>query len=108
MVLQITLFLLFLMCFKVETQKHINIYTFLLPGAFVPLTSEGNIIVDEVLASCYASSDHDLAHMAMIPMKWFTYVMKLVFGQELNFSSYVMIAEEIGRWVSPYGDIMYN
>ena len=26
---------------------------------------EGNIVVDEVLASCYASFDHSLAHFTM-------------------------------------------
>ena len=36
----------------------------------MPLTMEGNIIVDGVLASCYASFDHDLAHIAMAPMQW--------------------------------------
>ena len=30
---------------------------------------EGNIIVDGVLASCYASVDHDLGHIAMVPMR---------------------------------------
>ena len=33
----------------------------------MPLTEEGNIVVDGVLASCYASFDHDLAHIAMVP-----------------------------------------
>ena len=37
-------------------------------GAFVPLTMKGNIVVDGVLASCYASFDHDLAHFVMTPM----------------------------------------
>ena len=32
---------------------------------------EGNIIVDGVLASCYASSDHDLVHIIMVPIQRF-------------------------------------
>ena len=41
-------------------------------GAFVPLTKNGNIMVDGVLASCYASFDHDLAHFGMRPLQWFS------------------------------------
>ena len=81
---------------------------FLLPGAFVPLTSEGNIIVDGVLTSCYASFDHDLAHIAMIPVHWFSDVIQLVFGEDVNISAYVMIVKEIGRWVLDYGDSIYH
>ena len=40
-------------------------------GAFVPLTVEGNLIVDGVLASCYQDVPHDLAHMAMTPIRLF-------------------------------------
>ena len=40
----------------------------LLLGAYTPLTKEGNIVVDGVLASCYAFSNHDLAHTAMAPI----------------------------------------
>ena len=40
------------------------------PGAFVPLTVEGTIVVDGVLASCYASFDHDWAHLLTTPFRW--------------------------------------
>ena len=32
---------------------------------------EGSIVVDSILASCYGSYDHDLAHLAMAPMRMF-------------------------------------
>ena len=42
-----------------STKQHENYtYTFSI-GANVPLTKEGNIMVDGVLASCYPSADHD-------------------------------------------------
>ena len=41
-------------------------------GTYVPLTEEGNIVVDGVLASCYASFDHDLAHITMAPIQLFS------------------------------------
>ena len=33
------------------------------------VTRDGNIVVDGVLASCYASVDHDLVHIAMAPIE---------------------------------------
>ena len=40
-------------------------------GAFNPITRLGTMIVDGVHASCYGSFNHDLAHMAMVPLRWF-------------------------------------
>ena len=55
-----------LQCLAIDQYVH-SIYHFL--GAFVPLTKEGKVIVDGVLASCYAGFDHDLAHFLMSPMQ---------------------------------------
>ena len=71
------------------------------PGAFVPLTHEGNIMVDGVLASCYASTDHDLAHFGMTPIRWFPNIIECIFGVENEFQSYVKFAEDLGKWVLP-------
>ena len=37
-------------------------------------------MVDGVLASCYPSTDHNIAHLAMIPMRWFSGFMEPIFG----------------------------
>ncbi|XP_028823624.1 sonic hedgehog protein isoform X2 [Denticeps clupeoides] len=47
-----------------------RIYTEVRAGAFAPVTSQGTIVVDQVLASCYALVEsHDLAHWAFLPLR---------------------------------------
>ena len=41
---------------------------------------EGSIITDEVLASCYAFGDHNLAHISITPMMWIPAINNLVLG----------------------------
>ena len=77
-------------------QKFVNIL-----GAYVPLTDEGNIVVDGILASCYASFDHDLAHFAMTPIKWFPGLMEWIFGDNNGMQGYLSIAKTIGRYLTP-------
>ena len=71
-------------------------------GAYVPLTEDGNILVDGVLASCYASFDHDLSHFAMTPMQRYPEIIKWAFGINKDYPIYVNIAKEIGRWILPH------
>ena len=52
------------------------------PGAYAPLLAEGRIMVDGVLASCYADFHHDLAHLMKIPMQRFPVLMKWIFGED--------------------------
>ena len=55
---------------------------------------EGNIVVDGILASCYASSDHNLAHLGMTPMRWFPDIVDSIFSENYV---YVNIAKYLGR-----------
>ena len=68
-----------------------------IPGAYVPLTKEGSIIVDGVLASCYPSVNHDLSNFGMTPMKWFPEVVEWIFGEDNGLQSFAIIAENIGN-----------
>ena len=74
-------------------------------GAYTPVTVEGNIIVDGILASCYTISDHDLAHLAMTPIRWFPKITDWNFGENNGTPGYVGIAESLGRWVMPNGQL---
>ena len=68
-------------------------------GAYVPLTEEGNILVDEVLASCHAAVDHDLGQLIMAPMQWFSETMQMVFGDDGGVPAFVKINDELGTWI---------
>ena len=63
---------------------------------------EGNIVVDGVLASCYASFDHTLSHIGMTPMRWFPEIMELIFGEENGIQGFAEIAECLGKWLLPF------
>ena len=39
-------------------------------------------MVNGMLASCYAFSDHDLAHLMLAPMQWHPDIMGWIFGIE--------------------------
>ena len=62
-----------------------NIHIIFIPGAYVPLTKEGNIVIDSVLASCYAFFDHELTHIGMTPMHWFPEIVQGIFGEDNGF-----------------------
>ena len=68
----------------------------------MPLTMEGNIIVSGVLASCYASTHHDIAHYGMMPIRWFPTISNWIFGDEREYAVYVQITEELGKWMHPF------
>ena len=77
-------------------------YSLLLLGTYVPLTMEGNILVDNVLASCYASTYHDIAHIVLAPMQWFPQMTQWIFGDDYGFQAYVDILGNVGRLILPY------
>ena len=77
-------------------------FMFFISGAFVPLTMQGNIVVDGVLASCYGSYNHDIAHIAMTPMRWFPDLLELIFGREIGSPKFVNIAQNFGEWLLPW------
>ena len=58
---------------------------------------EGSIVVDNILASCYPSADHNLVHTAMTPMRWFPWMIEQIYGKGNGFPGYVEITNLMGR-----------
>ena len=63
------------------------------------------MVIDGIMASCYASADHDLAHMVMMPVRLFPDTIKWIFGDENGFLFQIKIMEEVARWFLPYGQL---
>ena len=68
-------------------------YEIVILGAYVPMTMEGDIVVDRVLASCYASAHHDVAHIALTPLRWFPGLTKGLIGEDGGFAVYGKMAQ---------------
>ena len=77
-------------------------------GAYVPVTMEGNILIDGVLASCYPSVHHDILHIGMTPMRWFPYTTEWIFGVDNGFPTYVYTAGGLGIWIMPDEQVYFG
>ena len=78
---------------------------FLIVGAYTPLTNEGNIVIDGMLTSCYAFSDHNLAHITVTPMLWFPEMIEWIFGMEKVSQGYVNILTDLGKLLLPFNTL---
>lgn len=87
-----------------------RIYVEELDGSFAPVTAHGTIVVDQVLASCYAViEDHVLAHWAFAPVRLSYGLTSLLFPKDYSMSNgtfqengvhwYSKILYQIGTWV---------
>ena len=72
-----------------------NTYIIVYVGAYTPLTKEGNIMVDDVLASCYASVGHELAHVGMMPIRWFPGMVQWAFGVDNWYSAFAKTTKDL-------------
>ncbi|CAI5673008.1 sonic hedgehog protein [Oreochromis niloticus] len=84
-----------------------RIYTQSHEGSFAPVTAQGTIVVDQVLASCYAViEDHDLAHWALAPVRLAHWVSSFLFSSQPPSSAqnegvhwYSKILYQLGTWL---------
>ena len=66
---------------------------------------DGNIVVDGLLASWYAMTDHDSAHLAMTLIRWFPKTTAWIFGESDSSSAFVNIIEYLGKLVAPHNQL---
>ncbi|KAI9518976.1 hypothetical protein NQZ68_032674 [Dissostichus eleginoides] len=82
-----------------------RIFTHEYEGSFAPVTVQGTVVVDQVLASCYAViQDHDLAHWALAPVRFFYWVNSLLFQRPTSAQTdgvhwYSKILFQLGTWL---------
>ena len=74
-------------------------------GVYVPLTTQGNLVVDGVLTSCYPSVTHEVSHIGMTPIRWFPEIMEWIFGDDGALPGYVILSEKLGKWMLPNGQL---
>ena len=76
-------------------------HTLYFSGAYVPLTTNGMLMVNGVLVSCYADFHHDVAHLSVIPMKVMSLVLEWILGNDTGFPVYVSTARQLGMMFLP-------
>ena len=59
-------------------------------------------MVNGMLASCYAFSDHDLAHLMLAPMQRYSDIMGWIFGIEKESPGYISILTDLGGLLLPF------
>lgn len=75
---------------KISQERVVDVISSSEKGSFAPLTSEGNILVNNVLASCYALlDDQTLAHYAFMPVRLLTGIENATVHLLQNFHSNV-------------------
>jgi hypothetical protein len=61
-------------------------------GAYAPLTAQGTVLVDGVMASCYAETQYEtVAHIAFAPIRWLSYLMTFQMSEGLHSYSKFLI-----------------
>ena len=72
---------------------------------------EGNIVVDGVLASCYAVYDHDMAHFAVSPITWVPGLMERIFNINNESPGYAKLVHDVSAlwfdtWVTIHSPLL--
>jgi len=79
-------------------------------GYFSPLTLHGNIIVNDILASCYAYEDHSLQHLVFAPFRWYHTVKQALLSENMTKNVGVQSHGSIltGKQLHWYADALFR
>ena len=62
-------------------------------------------MVDGILTYCYASINHELAHLVLTPIRWFPKITQWIFGENNGSPGYINIFEHIATWAALHGQL---
>ena len=80
---------------KVRLEKVVHMEASLSTGVYAPLTKQGNVVVDGILASCYAViDDQDLAHLAFSPVRFVVNMYEGIGHAWKKFSQFITFRDE--------------
>ena len=68
---------------------------------------EGNIVVDGVLASCYATDDHDMTHFAVTPIAWIPGLIEGIFNVHNESPGYAKLVDDVSAlWLDTWATML--
>ena len=90
----------------------VNMEQMAMEGLYSPLTIQGNIIVDDVLASCYSDFDsHGLQHLSFAPFRWMYRLFELASPKKpklINVDSSTIQDENVVHWYAQGLHVLSN
>ena len=90
------------MYLKTSHGKYKSYLHYFVKGGYTPLTMDGNIIVDSILASCYAYFDHDVANIGMTSMQWYPEIMDWIIGKDKESPGCVNLLSDVDKLVNDF------
>lgn len=80
-----------------ETSKIVNVGKTIETGVYSPLTDQGNILAEGVLASCYSDFDsHQMQHVAWTPFRWWNQITTFSPSMKTKLEDYFSNSEDAG------------
>merc|ERR1711894_189690 len=76
-----------------KADKVVAVDTISSTGLYSPLTEQGNIVVENILASCYSDfENHNLQHLAFAPFRWYKHARNWIYSKAMkdNGEKYLM------------------
>ena len=92
---------------KMVKDKVVDVTEELLTGYYSPMTTQGNIVVQNILASCYSSlENHKLQHFAFAPLRWLQSANNWLSFKNLEQSPKVNLEREWQHWYADGLEVM--